>query len=175
MKYLVLFLLAPLAAFAQTKPTAMGNFVYIDQVGSNNSISIDQQDIGNKQALVINNGDVNEFTILQKGTGNHVAAIGPNNTSANSNNNNNILSITQEGSGNHTASILFQNTTTNNNNTASITQKGNIGADKQFNLQISGSNANATVVQDNLTTPDNASMSIQCLTPPCSGYSYIKH
>ena len=73
------------------------------------------------------------------------------------------------------ASILFQNGATNNNNTASITQAGGVGANKQFTLQLNGSGIGATVVQDNATTPDSSSMSITCLTPPCGGYSYIKH
>jgi hypothetical protein len=151
-----------------------GNFVYIDQIGSNNNISVQQTDTEQKRASVLLNGDFNDLTILQQGNGNHTAQVGPTNTSTNSVNNSNTLNILQQGNGNHTASILFTNPTTNSNNTASITQKGGVGADKQFTLQMNGSGIGVTVLQDNPLTPDSASMNIMCLTPPCTGYSYSK-
>lgn len=153
---------------------AYGNFVYIDQIGSNNNVSVQQTDTGQMRASALLKGDLNDLTILQQGSGNHTAQVGPTSTSTNSANNNNTLSILQQGNGNHTASILFSNPTTNNNNTASITQKGGVGADKQFTLQMNGSGIGVTVLQDNPLTPDSASMSIMCLTPPCTGYSYSK-
>jgi hypothetical protein len=175
---MIYFLLLLFSSSALAKPPTLpptGNFVYIEQVGNNNQIYVSQQDSERKQAAVINNGDLNEFSILQQGMGNHTALIATTNNSQNSSNNLNIINIIQQGSGNHAASVLFQDPVSNNNNTANITQKGNAGADKQFTLQITGSNTSTTVIQDNLTTPDSASMSIQCLTPPCTGYSYIKH
>jgi hypothetical protein len=172
MRYLILLLL-PTLAFAQ-QPPAAGNFVYIDQIGNNNTIVVTQEDSDQKRAAIISNGDNNDYSIVQQGTGNHTAMIGPSagNTSIN---NSNLLSILQQGAGNHTASILFSNPISTSNNTASITQKGGVGADKQFTLQLQGSGIGATVIQDNPTTPDSSTMSIQCLTPPCNGYSYTKH
>ena len=152
-----------------------GNFVYIDQIGNYNTIFVEQTDSGQKQAAVLSNGDSNFYTVVQSGSGNHTAMIGPTNTSMNSNNSNNTLSILQSGAANNSASIQLQNSTSNSNNTASITQAGGAGADKQFTLQLQGSGIGATVVQDNPTAKDSSSMQIICNAPPCTGYSYIKH
>jgi hypothetical protein len=170
---LSIFLSIPAAAQTPSIP-ATGNFVYIDQIGNYNNTYVTQEDSDTKRAMVTNNGDYNDFTVIQQGNGNHTASIGPTNTAPNSNNNNNNLSILQQGNGNHTASILFADPISNNNNTASIVQKGNSGADKQFTLTLQGSGIGASVLQDNLLTPDSGSMNIQCLTPPCTGYSYIR-
>ena len=174
MRYTITFLLFSSLAQAQTPPAA-GNFVYIDQIGNNNTIVVTQEDSDQKRAAIINNGDNNDLAITQQGTGNHTSSISPILNNTTSINSNNILNILQQGAGNHTASILFTNPTTNNNNNASITQKGGVGADKQFTLQLQGNGIGVTVIQDNLTMPDSSSLSIQCLTPPCTGYSYVKH
>jgi hypothetical protein len=179
MKWLALFLMiTPAAAQTLQKPSSLpptGNFVYIDQIGNYNTIFVEQTDSGQKQAAVLSNGDSNNYNVVQSGSGNHTAIIGPTNTSMNSNNSNNTLSIIQSGSSNNSASIQLQNSTSNNNNTASITQAGGVGADKQFTLQLQGSGIGATVVQDSPTTRDSSSMQIICNAPPCTGYSYIKH
>jgi hypothetical protein len=156
---------------AQTLPPT-GNFVYIDQIGDNNSTTILQQDSDRNRAAIVNQGDGNILTITQQGSGQHTASI---TTSTTANNNNNILSIDQVGTGNHMASILLNNSTGASNNTVGIAQAGGVGANKQFTLELQGSRIGVSVVQDNPTTPDSASMSIQCLTPPCGGYSYSKH
>ena len=174
MKYIILLLL-PTIAFAQQSPPKLpvaGNFVYIDQIGNNNTIVVYQEDSERKQAAIISNGDNNDMLIVQQGTGNHTALISSFNSAIS--NSNNILNITQQGAGNHTASII-SNGSNGSNNDARITQKGGVGADKQFTLQLQGSGIGATVIQDNLTTPDSGTLSIQCLTPPCNGYSYTKH
>lgn len=160
-------------AFSQTLPTS-GNLVYIDQVGSNNTVYVEQKDIDIKAALVVNKGDSNDFYISQQGMGNHIAAITPSSNAPNSSNNNNIVSIQQSGAGNHTASVLFDDPIANNNNTATIVQAGGVGANKQFTLQLQGSGITANVLQDNATMPNAGSMLIQCLTPPCNGYSYTR-
>lgn len=173
MRTIAAYLFLCASATAQTIPTT-GSFVYIDQVGSYNNTYV-VQDTSEKQAAIINNGNSNDLTIYQTGTGNHTAMISNSAGNTTSTNSNNILGILQNGAGNHTASILFQNGATNNNNTANITQAGGAGANKQFTLQLNGSGIGATVVQDNLTTPDSGSMNITCLAPPCTGYSYIRH
>jgi hypothetical protein len=164
-------------------PAAAGS-VYIDQVGDSNNIFVEQVSSGAPQATILNQGDDNNLTIIQNGSGNHAAFIGTppvgmnqdgtiaTNTNA-ANNNNNTLTIIQSGSGNHTAAINLDGTTSNSNNGAAIHQSGD--ADKSFVLNLSGSGITAKVLQDNPLTPDSGSMSIQCLTPPCSGYSYTKH
>ena len=161
-----------------------GGSVYIDQVGDNNVYYIQQTTSGNSEAILLNQGNSNSGTIVQEGSGDHQAFIGTPPTSRNydgtfvtnnaaQNNSNNNLTILQSGSGNHTAAINLDATVSNNNNTASITQTGD--ANKSFTLALSGNNIGATVVQDNPTTADSSSMSIQCYTGTCSGYSYTKH
>ena len=179
MRYFLLFLLFTTAAFAE-------NTVYIDQIGSNNTTTISQLGSTDKTAIILNKGDSNNISISQDDSGNHQAFIGtpptqpPSNQNNQSyvypttnNNSNNNLSIVQVGSGNHVASINLDPTITTSNNTATIIQGGS--ANKSFNLTLSGSSISANVIQDSATVPDAASMSIQCLTPPCSGYSYSKH
>ena len=174
---------ALVVALLAATPALAANVIYIDQVGDNNHISIKQNDGDNKSAIVLNQGDGNEQNIAQRGPGLDQAFIGtppvgmlqgqflPNTSTAT--NNYNLLSIVQMGTGNHTAAINLDSMVSNNNNTASILQSGD--ANKSFTLQLSGSGIGATVVQDNPTVADSASMSIQCLSPPCTGYSYIKH
>lgn len=167
-----ILLLIVVAAYGQTAPA--GNSVYIDQVGNNNNIYVSQTDSDQKQATIVSNGDSNDLSILQQGSGNHTAEIKPGVGANNASNNNNIFTILQSGAGTHSASILLTDPSSNSNNTASITQAGGVGANKQFTLQLQGNGIGATVIQDNATTPDSGSMSIQCLTPPCSGYTYTR-
>jgi len=156
--------------------------VYIDQVGDLNSITVNQSAGDGQTAIVLNQGNNNQFGITQQGPGAHMAFIGTPPagqtgttfvTSIAPNNSNNMLNIFQTGSGNHTAAINLDKTTSNNNNTATIQQAGS--APKSFVFNLSGSGITANALQDNPLTPDASSMSIQCLTPPCSGYSYTKH
>jgi len=197
MRFLILLLLAtpvysqsilvsPIVSSAGSVSTSSSNSVYIDQIGNNNTTYIDQNGSTNKSITILNGGNNNTISIFQQDSGNQQAFIGTvpdkpgpvNNNqfvfpNTNNNNNNNTLSIVQTGSGNHIAAINLDPTTSNSNNTASIMQSGT--ANKSFNLNLSGSGIGASIVQDNPTVPDSASMSIQCLTPPCNGYSYIKH
>jgi hypothetical protein len=162
-------------------PVYAADSVYIDQVGDFNNITVDQS-ADSQRAIILNQGYNNQISITQQGPGASMAFIGTQPagqsgstfiTSIAPNNNNNMLNIFQTGSGNHVAAINLDKSTSNNNNTASILQAG--AANKSFVLNLSGSGIGATVVQDNATTPDAGTMSIQCLAPPCSGYSYIKH
>jgi hypothetical protein len=178
MRYIVLFFIFATSAFA-------GNSVYIDQIGSNNDTTVTQLGSTDKTAIILNKGDSNTINITQEDIGNHTAFIGTPPTQApsnqnnqsyvyptNNNNSNNNLSIVQIGSGNHSAAINLDPTTPTSNNTATILQGG--AANKSFNLSLSGSSITANIIQDSATVPDAASMSIQCLTPPCNGYSYSK-
>lgn len=155
-----------------TLPALAQNTVYIDQIGNNNTITVDQT-TQSKSTTITTKGDWNEFTVNQQGTGNHSSSITQTHTM--SSNNNNIFSVDQRGQGNHTANILMNNATANNSNNASILQNGDTGANKTFNLTLNGSGIGVTVTQNNLTVPDVGSMTITCLTPPCTGYSYTRN
>jgi hypothetical protein len=174
MRYIPLyFILMTSFAFSQTLPTS-GNLVYIEQVGSNNTIYVEQKDIDIKAVNIVNTGDNNDFSISQQGMGSHIASISPSSGAKNSVNNNNTISIQQSGAGNHTAVVSLDDPVANSNNVASIVQAGGIGANKQFTLQLQGSGIGVNVLQDNATMPNAGTMLIQCLTPPCSGYSYTR-
>lgn len=166
MRSLLFLLLMTATAFAQT------NIIYIDQIGVGNTVSVEQKDAGGKNVNIINEGDANYISILQQGTGTHSTSI--TSTSAANTNNANSFVVSQSGSANHTANIVLNNSSSgSNNNTASITQTGN--APKSFTLNLTGSGIGFTGLQDNLNTPDSATLSITCLTPPCTGYSYTKN
>jgi hypothetical protein len=172
----------PNMVFAQSF-TPNANSVYIDQIGNSNNITVTQVDF-NKNVVILNRGDQNTIDINQSGSGQQSAFVGtvPSGYSngqyvwsTSNSNNNNMFSIAQSGSGNHTASINLDTTVASNNNIASITQTGNANANKSFDLYLSGSQIQVTVVQDNPNQANSGSMSIQCVSPPCTGYSYIRH
>lgn len=166
MKYILVLVMLPVNAFAQA------NNIYIDQVGNNNTLYIEQKDFSGKNVSIVNEGDYNVINILQQGVGHHSVTIGST-TTLNPNNSNNFV-INQSGTGDHTANIILHNSSAGaNNNTASITQSGN--ANKSLTVNMTGSGIGFTGLQDNLNTPDSATISITCLTPPCSGYSYVKN
>ena len=146
------------------------NAVYIDQVGSYNNIYIDQKDSVQKSTNITATGDLNTINVLQQGLGNHTLGI------QNLKGNNNILNLIQTGSGAHELNIINMPGTTNSGNNITANQSGNAGANKWFNIWLNGTTGvNVSVTQDNATTPDQASMSIQCLTPPCGTWTYVKH
>jgi Curlin associated repeat len=181
MRMLIAYMAMTTAVAAQSlasppMPPGGTNYVYIDQIGNGNQIYILQQDSEAKQAAVLLKGDGNDITITQQGSGDHTAIIAPGSSGAMAaTNDSNTFSITQQGDGTHHATIQLNDSTANGNNTASITQSGGAGADKSFTLQLSGSHIGATVVQDNPTVADSGSMSIQCYTGSCTGYSYTRH
>jgi hypothetical protein len=146
--------------------------VYIDQIGNNNTAIVDQRNASGKSTTIVNEGDANYFNILQQGGGNHSTSV--TSTSTNNSNNLNVFNINQSGNAEHKATIILNNISSEtNNNTASITQSGN--APKSMTLNLTGSGIGFTGIQDNFTIPDSVSISIICLTPPCTGYSYIKN
>jgi len=179
MKYYLMII----AALLSTNIYAQTNTIYIDQIGSYNSItvnqdglghaasitmgsssgvdnttvSIDQKDSGAKTATVnITGGVNNSVDILQQGAGNHTASITNLNGIANS------ITINQGGAGNHTFGIVGATGSQNNGNTITATQSGGAGADKTFNLELNGWNTNVTIEQTNPTTANQSSMNIMC-------------
>jgi hypothetical protein len=163
--------------------TSTANTIYIEQIGSYNSVTvnqdgvghattitmgltsavdnttvaIDQKDSGAKRATVdIPGGVNNSVNVLQQGAGNHVASITNLNGIANN------VTINQGGAGKHTLEIVGAAGSQNNGHTITATQSGGVGADKTFNLGLNGWNTNVTIEQTNPTTPGQASMNITC-------------
>jgi hypothetical protein len=163
--------------------TTTTNTIYIEQIGSYNSVTvnqdgsghtatvtmgltssvdnttvaIDQKDSGLKTATVnIPGGFNNSVSILQQGAGNHTASI------TNLNGIGNSVTINQGGAGKHTLEIVGAAGSQNNGNTITALQTGGVGTDKTFNLGLNGWNTNVTIEQTNATTPGQASMNITC-------------
>lgn len=161
--YIALVLIIIIAA---ASPATSQNSVHIDQVGNNNYINIFQSGDG-KTANIQMRGDYNDVQSLQTGAGTQSITTNSGTTTSS----NNVLRFTQTDGGNHTANLDL--TGSSGNNSVIFTQSGN--ANKSFNLSITGHSVSATVTQTNPTIPDTGSMSISCLTPPCSGYSYTRN
>jgi hypothetical protein len=180
MKYYYLIIVALLSTniYAQTQ-----NSIYIEQIGSYNSVTvlqdgtghsatvtmgltsnvdnttvaIDQKDSGAKTATInIPGGFNNSVGILQQGAGNHTAAI------TNLNGIGNSITINQDGAGKHTLEIVGAAGSQNNGHTITATQTGGVGADKIFNLGLNGWNTTVTIEQSNPTTANQSSMNITC-------------
>ena len=191
--YFVLVILLLIAGYAY----AADNKIIVDQIGSGNTVTIEQ--VGKGHQVTVNTGAASDvdnvtLTILQQGTGaktttvtipaginnsvniqqdgagNHVASI------QNLNGSGNNITVNQSGAGKHEFNIVNGAGTNNSGNTISGTQSGAVGSDKWFNVNLNGATgATVTVVQDNATTADQASMNIQCLSGTCGTFSYIKH
>ena len=136
----------------------------------NTNISIVQRDSGVKTASVeIPSGINNGVTILQQGTGNHTASIQNLNGSGNS------ISVDQNGAGNHEFNVVAGTGTINNGNTINATQTGGAGADKWFQVNLSGATgATVNVQQTNPTQAQQGSMNIQC-SSGCGTWSYVRN
>jgi len=182
-------------AFISKKSYAADNSVIIDQVGSNNtinvsqdgsghyakvvlgassavdntSISIDQKDSGPKFASVrINSGVDNGVNILQQGSGNHSSIM-------NFTGSGNSINLEQNGAGNHEFNVIGASGSTNNGNTVNAIQTGGAGADKWFQVNLSGATgATVNVQQTNPTQTSQGSMNIQC-SSGCGTWSYIRN
>lgn len=137
------------------------NLLEASILGSYNTLSVNQQTSSNYTEANIN-GSTNSANVTQSGTAGKSAFIEVSGS-------NNSITTTQQGNANH---FLELNIPTNGN-TVSVTQAG--AAQKLFSLTINSANVGVTVVQDNATTADSASMSITCTSGPCTGYSYVKH
>ena len=162
---------------------AGSNSIYIEQIGSYNSITvnqdgtghsavvtmgltsavdnttvaIDQKDSGPKSARVdIPGGFNNGVSILQQGAGNHTASI------TNLNGIGNSVTINQGGAGKHSMEIVGVSGSQNNGNTITTLQTGGVGADKTFNLWLNGWNTNVIIEQTNPTTAGQGGMNISC-------------
>ena len=195
MRLLVLILVFSIS-WAQCSQANADNTVIIDQIGDNNTYTIEQKDADGHYVRVktgvVSSVDYSTFSILQQGTGAKNADIEVKGGI------NNAVNFTQDGAGNHKASIIgligsgnnitvnqsgtgnheFKvdnwNSSVNNGNTITGTQSGGAGADKWFAVNLNGATgATVNVQQTNPTTPSQASMLIQC--NPCGAYSYIRN
>ena len=182
-------------AFIPKKAYAADNSVIIDQVGSyntinvsqqgsehkakvvlgavsavdNTTVSIDQKDSGPKfTSIRIDSGINNGVNVLQQGSGSHSAVM---NLTGSANN----ISVDQNGAGNHEFNVVAGTGTINNGNTINATQNGGVGADKWFQVNLSGATgATVNVQQTNPTQAQQGSMNIQC-SSGCGTWSYIRN
>jgi hypothetical protein len=176
------------------KSHAADNTILIDQIGNNNTTTIVQDGSGNSATVKTGTAlgiDYNTFSITQQGN-NKTASIelksgisntfniqqdGNGNHSANIQNfigSGNSVSVTQQGAGNHIFNATNASNNTNSGNTITSTQSGGVGADKQFDLMLSGATGATVIIQQtNPTTPNQGGMNIQCTS--CGGtWSYIR-
>lgn len=190
-RFFIILILALMVVLSHcSKSWGQASYVYIDQVGSNNQIRVEQDGGGHVAAVAIgaylptNNNDLktgygigtnpylgfttsefNNISVKQAGPGMQTTKIELPNASSN------FITVDQSGSANHTFNIVSGANTTNVNNTINATQSGS--APKDFTLNMNGSNgAQVTVQQTNPTQPNTGSMTIQCTT--CGAYSYIR-
>lgn len=185
----ILFLIAGLGYCNYTQ--AQSNHIYIDQVGNNNTFKVEQDGTGHLVGVAVgaylptNTNDLktgytigtnpylgsgtsefNNISIKQAGPGMQTTKIELPNASYN------LITVDQSGSANHTFNIVSGANTNNVNNTISATQSGS--AQKDFTLNMNGSNgATVTVQQTNPAQANTGSMTIQCTT--CGAYSYIRN
>ena len=171
--------------------SAQNNYIYIDQVGNNNQVTVTQDGPGHVAAVAIGatlpvtandlktgyglgttpyNGvgtsEYNTVTISQQGVGSHTTTVELPRASSN------LITVDQSGAGNHTFGISSTANTNNINNTISATQSGT--GDKAFALTLDGTNgATVTVQQTNPTQANTGAMTIQCTTR--GSYSYIRN
>jgi hypothetical protein len=178
-------------SFAQVNPN-----VYIDQIGNNNSITVNQtddlhvtnitmgkvsntdnntinvtqQDAGIKTTnIVLNSGIYNNISVNQQGTGNHIASV------MNLNGSNNGINVNQSGAGSHTFNVDNWAGPANNGNNINATQSGGVGANKWFQVNLNGAIGSTVNVQQTGSTPDSASMLINC-SLGCGGtWNYIRN
>ena len=186
--FAMLFLVAGLGMCSRAQ--AQSNYIYIDQIGNNNQIKVEQDGTGHLVGIALgaylpaNDNDLktgynigtnpylgsgvseyNDIRVKQQGPGMQTTKIELPNASSN------LIIVDQSGSANHTFNITSGANTTNINNNISATQSGS--AAKDFTLNMNGSNgATVTIQQTNPTQANSGSMTIQCTT--CGAYSYIR-
>jgi len=166
------------------------SIVTVDQIGNSNTITVTQEGTGHntniklgttsdvdyttlsvlqqgaaKTANIeVKSGVSNTISLTQEGTGNHISSI------INLNGTGNNITLNQSGAGNHELKVDNWLGSVNNGNTITATQSGGVGADKWFAVNLNGAVGARVDVQQTGTTPNQASMLIQC--NPCGNYQY---
>jgi hypothetical protein len=189
MRSLIILLAVSLLGLQCSRSQA-DNTIIIDQIGSYNAttvtqdgnghtasvklgatsdvdyttVSVLQQGNAKTASVEIKSGVSNTVGITQEGTGNHTASI------INLNGTGNNISVNQSGAGNHELKVDNWLGSVNNGNTITAVQSGGIGADKWFAVNLNGAVGARVDVQQTSTTPNQASMLIQC--NPCGNYQY---
>jgi len=145
-----------------TATTPLGNnLTEVSVTGDGNVVSITQQQ-NKKFAEVVLNGVGNQMNIQQLGSNEKTLFI-------NMLGNSNVINTLQQGAGAHFIDINAPY----GGAIIDVTQDGS--AQKLFQLFINNPGVGVTVVQNNPTISDSASMTITCTTGPCNGYSYTKN
>lgn len=189
-RFLITLIIAVTIVLSQCS-WAQSNYIYIDQVGNNNQVSVTQDGTGHVAAVAIgatlpvNANDIktgygigttpyigsgsseyNNISITQQGVATHTTTIELPRASSN------LITVNQSGTFNHTFTVSSTANTTNVNNTVSATQSG--AGEKSFALTLDGTNgATVTVQQTNPTQANTGAMTIQCST--CGSYNYIRN
>jgi hypothetical protein len=145
--------------------TTRDSQVYIQQVGDNNTITVNQEGTRNNYAYVSNSGSGSNIAVTQSGNSSTQVNYSYNNISGNYNsvnitqtstgggkgsfvtvaNSNNTVSVTQTDSGSHYAEIGL----TGGNKSVSVTQSGS--ASHMASIQLSGNPASLTLSQTGAT------------------------
>lgn len=145
-----------------TATTVLGNnLAEVSVTGSNNTVSLTQQN-NKKYTELVMNGTGNQLNAQQKDADAKSAFF-------NILGNSNVITTLQQGIGKHFLDISAPYGGANIN----VTQGGAV--QKLFQLIINSPNVGVTVSQANASVTDSAIMSITCTTGPCNGYSYTKN
>lgn len=121
-----------------TNRTTADSQVYIEQIGNNNTITVNQTTTRNNYTRYHGNGDSNNITVAQSGNASTVT----NYTDLNISGSYNSVNITQQSTGG-TKSIFA--TVNNNSNTVNIQQKDN--GSHYAEVSVSGGNKSVDILQ----------------------------
>lgn len=151
--------------------------VYIQQVGDNNTITVNQTGTKNNYAYISNSGSFNTINTTQSGNASTVTNYSYNMINGNNNtigitqtstggskasfvtvqNNSNTIDITQTDSGNHYAEVGVSGS----NKSVSVTQKGS--ANHMTSVQLSG-NPTSLILEQTGSTQNFYSLQFNCAT-----------
>lgn len=158
--------------------TTVDSQVFIEQIGNQNIVTVNQSGTINNYARYYGNGSSNEVNIVQSGTSNTVANYTDISINGNSNkvdviqqstgggkgafvtiqNNNNFVGITQTDSGSHYAEVSL----TGGYKNVDITQQGNVGHMASINL--TGLPVDLSLTQSGSTGQNYYSINFNCAT-----------
>lgn len=112
--------------------------VWIEQIGNNNTITVEQTGTRNNYARSVGVGSNNTVTVTQSASNNTTS----NYTEVSVTGNQNVVEVTQSGTGNKSAFV----TANNNNNTVSVVQRD--GGNHWASVSVSGGDKSVSVTQE---------------------------
>lgn len=112
--------------------------VYVEQIGNDNTITVDQSGTRNNSVTYTGNGSFNNVDIAQSST----SSTATNYTEVTVNGNSNNIDLTQNSTGGSKSAFV---TVTDNNNTVNINQRDS--GNHYLNLNLSGGNKSADITQ----------------------------